>query len=61
MKRAFQNIISTVGWSHTSPFRPTAKMKTLDIFIFLKSPYAKYHGTMFCFGLFGETKKLRYF
>ena len=32
-------------------------MKTLDIFIFLKSPYAKHHGTMFCFSLLGETKK----
>ena len=43
--------------SLTSPFKPKLKMKTLDIFIFLKSPYAKDYGRMFCFNFSVETKK----
>ena len=57
MVGTFQNIISTVQLTLTSPYIPTAKIKTLDIFTFLKSPHARHYRTMFCFSFCGETKK----
>ena len=57
MVGTFQNSISTVQLTLTSPYRPTEKIKTLDIFIFLKSPHARHYRRMFCFSFCGETKK----
>ena len=57
MVGAFKNIISSVKRSLTSPYRPSAKIETLGIFIFLKSPHARHYRTMFCFSFCGETKK----